>query len=78
MTEQLEILRLKLSGCHYQPDGCDTAFVTGLFWDKKHKRPAYKVVFQNGKEDWLPLCELDTKGALGSVEILNDKEALND
>ena len=66
-----ETIMVKLSGAHYQPEGCDTAFVTGIFWDRTRSRPAIHLTYLNGKCDFIPLTELGHSHPLGSVTILN-------
>ncbi len=69
--EALNAIRVKLTGSHYQPDGCDEATVTGIFWDKENKRPCIFLSYDNGKSDFIPLSELGSSHILGDVIILN-------
>jgi len=66
-----EHIRVEVSGGHYQPDGCNQAFVVGIYWDKERSRPCLQLVYTNGKEDYIPLSELGASHPLGSIMILN-------
>jgi hypothetical protein len=66
-----EFIKVKLTGGHYQPYGCDEAFVVGIRWDKEHKRPCIHLLYINGEEDFIPLSELGSSHILGDVIILN-------
>ena len=67
-------IRVKLTGAHYQPAGCDTAVVSGIFWDEVYNRPAINLLYTNGKTDYIPLSELGRGHILGDVIILNQTE----
>lgn len=72
--DRFEAIEVQLSGSHYQPDGCDEAFVTGISWDKEEKRPAIWLTYKNGKMDVIPLSELGASHILGNVTILNTRK----
>ena len=71
--ERFELIRVLLSGNHYQPDGCNLALVTGISWDKQMKRACIFLAYENGKADFIPLTELGHSHILGSVTILNQE-----
>ena len=68
---RFETTEVELSGSHYQPDGCNTAFVTGISWDKEESCLAVHLTYKNGKMDIIPLSELGASHILGSVTVLN-------
>ena len=70
--DNIEIIRIELSGSHYQPDGCTKAVVTGIWWDKARNRPTLCLAYENGKSDFIPLSELGSSHILGNVTILNN------
>ena len=69
--DRFERIRVKMTGSHYQPDGCDEAFVIGVSWDKDVNRPCVHLLYPSGKEDFIPLSELGSSHILGDVIILN-------
>ena len=68
---RFKTIEVQLSGSHYQPNGCDTAFVTGISWDTKEHRLAIHLTYKNGKKDIIPFSELGASHILGNVTILN-------
>jgi len=64
-------IKVKMTGSHYQPDGCSEAFIVGISWDKEEHRPCIHALYTNGKEDFIPLSELGSSHFLGDVIILN-------
>lgn len=77
MENRFEKIRIRLEGCHYQPDGHNEAYVVGISWDKKYEKPCIHLLYPNGKEDFIPLEELSQSHPLGSTTILNCKELKN-
>jgi len=73
-VDRYETIRVQLTGSHYQPKGCDKAFVSGIFWDKEHKHPALQLTYENGKTNEIPLSELGSSSILGDVIIVNSME----
>ena len=69
---RFKTIEVQLSSGHYQPEGCDTAFVTGISWDTEEHRPAIHLTYKNGEMDVVPLSELGANHVLGSVTILNN------
>jgi len=67
-------IKIRLDGCHYQPDGCDMAFVTGISWDNECQRPALQLTYINGEMDYIPLSSLGVSHILGSVTIIPSEE----
>ena len=53
----------------YKPDGCEEAAATRLFSDKRNRRIAVELLYDNGAIDWIPLEEL---GHEGYYEITNE------
>lgn len=74
MGNRLEHIRVMLTGSHYQPDGCNRAFVSNISWDKEEGRPCISLLYENGKEDFIPLSSLGSSHILGDVIILNVKD----
>jgi hypothetical protein len=68
----VEQIKVRLTGGHYQPEGCDTAVVPGIFWDGENRRPCITLLYSNGKTDFIPLSELGSSHVLGDVIILNE------
>ncbi len=68
---QTEFIKVQLSGSHYQPKGCGTAFVIGIYWDLENKRPCVQLLYKGGETDYIPLSELGSSHVLGSVTIIN-------
>lgn len=75
INDRFETIEVGLSGSHYQPDGCDRAFVTGISWDKEYKRPCVHLTYLNRKQDFIPLSELGSSHILGDVTILNTSQS---
>ena len=71
MENKFETIKVELSGSHYQPDGCNQAFVTGISWDIEYKRSCLHLTYLNSKQDYIPLSELGSSHILGSITILN-------
>ena len=69
-------IEVELSGSHYQPGGCNRAFVTGISWDSEYNRTAIHLTYLNGNEDTIPLSELGKSHVLGNVTIVNTPVAL--
>lgn len=56
----IELLRVDSTHVYaYKPGGETKATVTGIFWDKKNKRPAVSLLYDNGETDWIPISELN-------------------
>jgi len=70
-TNKFEVIKVNLSGNHYQPGGYSVARVTDILWDKENNRPCIHLVYENGKSDYIPLSELGQSHVLGSVTIVN-------
>ena len=46
----------------YQPDSCNEATATGIYWDTEHRRIAVELTYDNGAIDWVPLDDLNREG----------------
>ena len=68
---RFQTIKVELSGGHYQPEGCNIAFVTGILWDKEYGRPCLHLTYVNGINDVIPLSSLGESHILGSVTIQN-------
>jgi hypothetical protein len=67
---KLELIRIKMVHPYvYRPDGCEFAFITGIFWDTDNHRMCISIVYDNKKSDCMPLSEIEN----GVCEIINSK-----